>query len=156
MVEEFSDFQCPACKSAVPIVERLLSQYGDRVQVQYRHFPLDQIHKRAFAAARSSECANDQGKFWEMHDALFANQPDFSKDELIQYARDIELDAELFTTCFESSAHGKTVRSDQADGRKKGVSGTPTFFVNGKKVQNYGNLLQEVAAVLEKEAQDTE
>ena len=133
-VQEFSDFQCPFCAQAAPEVKRLAEKYGDSVRWEYRHFPLSQIHAFAYDAALAAECANDQGVFWQYHDALFANQDNLKRDQLIEYAANLQIDAATFSACLKSRAHNATVRDDLKNGRDRGVNGTPTFFVNNQAV----------------------
>jgi len=148
LVEEFSDFQCPACKSAQDSLKNVVAKYGDRIRFEYKHFPLTTIHPQAFRAALASECANDQGKFWEYHDTLFSNQPNFSRAELLAYAESLGLEINSFTACLDARAKNDLVRADMAEASSRRISGTPTFFVNGQLVQNWGQLDQVVAAAL--------
>lgn len=136
-IVEFSDFQCPACGAAHPIVEKIIEEYGDRVSLEYKHFPLTSIHAFAFNAAQASECANDQGKFWEMHDSMFDNQKELSISSLKSYAETIGLETEKFNNCLDSGAKAKYVKADFNEGIGKGVEGTPTFFINGKKLESW-------------------
>ncbi len=147
VVEEFSDFQCPACRSAAPVVKGIVNKYKDQIKFVYRHFPLLSIHPRAYDAALASECANDQGKFWEYHDILFANQPNFKKDQLVGYARDLGLDVNEFSACLQSRARKEIVDADLGKAKELGLNSTPTFFVNGKAVRNWSTGLE--AAIIE-------
>ena len=140
LVEEFSDFQCPACKSAQGVVQDVVDTFGDKIAFTYKHFPLSSIHPFAMRAALASECANDQGKFWEYHDLLFANQPNFSEGELIAYAGDLELDTASFTACLKSRARQDIVRGDMREGDRRNVNSTPSFFVNGERVTEWTQL----------------
>lgn len=148
VVEEFSDFQCPSCASAQPTVGKLLADYGDRIKLEYHHFPLTQIHARAMAAAEAAECALDQGKFWEYHDVLFANQPNFSTGELKQYAADLGLNEADFAACLGSGAKQDIIQQDINEGVKRNLQGTPTFFINGEEVDNWGALDAEIKSRL--------
>lgn len=147
-VEEFSDFECPACKAAQPTVDDVLSTLGDKIKFEYKHFPLVSVHPQAFRAAQASECANDQGKFWEYHDALFQHQPDLSSSQLKSYAADLKLDATKFAACLDSGAKTGVVRADMQEGNQRGIDATPTFFVNGEKVDNWQNLKSIIQAKL--------
>lgn len=131
---EFSDFQCPACKAAEPTVKSLIEQYGDRVKFVYKHFPLTNIHPNAQKAAEASECAADQGKFWEFHDILFEKQDALGVGSLKKYAADFGLDAEAFNACLDSGAMAQRVRKDLDEAKSKALRGTPSFLVNGKLV----------------------
>lgn len=151
VLEEFSDFQCPACKSAQPTIEDVLNTFGDRIYFKYRHYPLVTIHTQAFRAALAAECANDQGKFWEYHDLLFTNQPNFSADDLVAYAKQLELKIEGedgFSACLDSRAKTDVVRADMREGDQRGVSGTPTFFLNGELIQDWSQLKNTIQAKL--------
>ncbi|NOK10504.1 thioredoxin domain-containing protein [Corallococcus exercitus] len=129
-IVEFSDFQCPFCSRAIGTVDQVTKTYGDKVRLVFRQFPLD-FHKQAQKAAEASLCANDQGKFWEMHDKLFASQQALGVDDLKKYAGELKLDTAKFNSCLDSGEKAATVKADQADGSKVGVSGTPAFFING-------------------------
>ncbi len=132
-VIEYSDFQCPACGAAYPEVKNIISQAGDKVKVIYKQFPLTSIHPYAFKAAEASECAADQGKFWEYHDKLFDNQNKLDVVSLKKYAADIGLDTANFNACLDTGTMASRVRADMEEAISKGVRATPTFFVNGKK-----------------------
>lgn len=140
LVEEFSDFQCPACQAAQPTVKDMLQTLGDRIAFRYKHFPLLTIHPQAFRAALASECANDQGKFWDYHDKLFEKQPAFSRDELVGYAGELGLDTGSFAACLDSRAKSGVVREDMREAESRGVNSTPSFFVNGEPVQDWSKI----------------
>jgi len=106
-------------------------KYGDDVTIVYRHFPLS-FHDRAQRAAEASECANDQGKFWDYHDALFANQRELQDEHLSQYAADVGLDTTAFNECLSSGKHVAKVENDMKEGSSAGMTGTPGFFINGR------------------------
>jgi protein-disulfide isomerase len=128
---EFSDFECPFCFRANPTIAKVLSTYGDRIRLVYRHYPLPN-HPNARPAAEASACANEQGKFWEYHDRLFANQSRLTADDLKQHAAALGLDAGKFNACVDSRRFQKDVDEDAAAGQLAGVSGTPHFFINGR------------------------
>lgn len=134
-IVEFSDFQCPACGRAEPIVEEIFQTYKDNISLEYKHFPLTSIHRYAFKAAEASECAGDQGRFWEMHDIMFAMQKDLSTDALKEYAKEIGLDEQNFTLCLDSSAKEETVKEDMRLAMRLNLPGTPSFFVNDKQIE---------------------
>lgn len=134
IIEEFSDFQCPFCKRVVPTIQQVKQEYGNQVEVVYKHFPLSSIHPNAQKAAEASECALDQGKFWEMHDKLFENQQALDDASLKRYAADLGLDASKFNICLDSGEKSAKVLAEFNEGRQKGVTGTPTFFINGQKI----------------------
>ncbi len=134
VIEEFSDFECPFCGRAFPTVDRILDEYGDQVEFVYKHFPLTSIHPRAQKAGEASECARDQGKFKEYHDKLFQNQRALEITNLKQYAADLGLNTDKFNSCLDNSDKASVVNNDLAEGRQRGVTGTPTFFINGQKL----------------------
>jgi protein-disulfide isomerase len=134
-VVEFSDFQCSFCKQAHPILSKLLEQYPGKVKLIYLDFPLERIHPQARRAAQAARCANDQGKFWEYHDVLFAQSPRLSPTDLKRYARQVGLDTAKFETCLSSETHKATVQKDLDEGKKLGVTSTPAFFINGRPLQ---------------------
>lgn len=134
-IVEFSDFECPFCLEAFPIIRELMAAYGDRVRFIYRDFPVSEIHASAQKAGEAGECAHAQGKFWAMHDKLFQNAPRFSDDALKGYARAIGLEGTAFDSCLASGQFAQEVVNDRADGLALGVRGTPTWFINGRKVE---------------------
>lgn len=133
-VVEYSDFQCPFCAKGTIVIKELESYYGQDIRLEYRHFPLMQIHEKAEKAAEASECAVDQGKFWEYHDKLFANQNALDTVSLKKYARELGLDGAKFDACLDSGEKKPIVISELRLGEKLGITGTPTFFVNGQMV----------------------
>ncbi|MFQ5876360.1 MAG: thioredoxin domain-containing protein [Acidobacteriota bacterium] len=130
VIVEFSDYQCPYCKRAEATVEQVLSMYGDKVRLVYRDYPLS-FHKNAQTAAEAAECADEQGKFWQMHKAIFADQSKLATEQLVETAASIGLDADAFRECLDSGRYAEEVRKDLEDGQRYGVTGTPTFFING-------------------------
>jgi protein-disulfide isomerase len=146
-VEVFSDLQCPACRRTHEIVERpLLEEYGPSIAFHFRHFPLQSIHINARISAEAAECAADQGKFWEFIDDTYLHQERISKEDHLQRANNLALDEELFKQCLDSHLKWNVVQADQKEGRKRGVNGTPTFFVNGERVNA---TLDELTAAIE-------
>lgn len=133
---EFSDYQCPFCarffEQTLPQLEQNYIDAG-KVKLIYRDFPLS-FHQDAQKAAEAAECAGDQGKYWEMHDRIFGNQQSIGVDSLKQYAQQIGLDTGQFNSCLDSGKYAEEVQKDFSDGQAAGVSGTPTFFINGVKV----------------------
>ncbi len=128
---EFSDFQCPYCFNANPTVQHVLSAYGDRIRFVYRHYPLPS-HPNARPAAEASQCAAEQGQFWQYHDRLFADQGKLADDDLKQSAAALGLDAGRFNACFDSHKYKARVEADMQAGNEAGVNGTPAFFINGR------------------------
>lgn len=138
---EYSDFQCPACASYLPILKSLESEFSGSVKFVYRHFPLAQIHFNANAAARATEAAGNQGKFWEMHDKVFETQIFWAssgnaEEVFAGYAADLGLDVERFRSDFDSDDARDRVTADYTEGVKAGINSTPSFFINGEKIQN--------------------
>jgi|SRR6185369_5778410 len=141
---EFSDFQCPFCKSFFTDSEKkVIDTYvkTGKIKFAYRQFPLVSIHPNAQKAAEAAECANDQGKFWEFHDIMFANQDTWAPlaaadaaAKFADYAGQVGLDTDQFTSCFESGKFVKNVSDDNADASIAQVDATPTFFINGVRV----------------------
>jgi protein-disulfide isomerase len=107
-----------------------MKQYGDKVRVVFKHFPLS-FHKNAQKAAEASECAAEQGKFWQMHDKIFENQQLLSFDQLKAWAKDLKLNISQFNSCLDSGKFAQKVQADMQEGAQKGVDGTPATFVNG-------------------------
>jgi len=131
-VVEYGDFECPNCKQAVPAVKLLLERFDERVRFAWRHFPLVDVHPHAMAAAEAAECAGAQGKFWEMHELLFANQEHLKPKQLQGYAEQLSLDIALFTSEMDDHVYLQRVREHIDSGLRSGVRGTPGFFVNGR------------------------
>jgi protein-disulfide isomerase len=128
---EFSDYQCPFCKRAEQSVDKVMEAYGNKVRVVFRDFPLP-MHSDARPAAEAANCANAQGKFWEYHQKLFANQSALGEDKLKSYAEAVGLDGAKFARCMQEKPFRVAIDKDIADGAKVGVSGTPAFFINGR------------------------
>jgi len=137
---EYSDFQCPACAQFYPYVNDLMAEYGDSIRLEYRHFPLINIHPQAVPAARAAEAAAQQGKFWEMHDKLFENQTVWSRAanpsaHFSQYAEEIGLDVSLFRRHLGSTVINSAITDSFNDARERGFTGTPTFLLNGEVME---------------------
>lgn len=132
-IVEYSDFQCPYCARVVPTVKKIEETYGEDVEVLFKHFPLA-FHSYAKKAAEASECARDQGKFWEYHDKLFENQNKLDEKSLKKYAEELGLDTNGFNKCLDSGSKTAKVETDFEEGKSLGVTGTPSFFINGQKV----------------------
>jgi protein-disulfide isomerase len=159
---EYSDFQCPGCAGAYPIVNSLLNDYGDDLRFVYRHFPLA-FHANAIPSARAAEAAGAQGKFFEMHDLLFENQDEWSslkdaKDTFLSYAEELELDLTAFEASYESDETLGRIEENRDSGREFFITATPTFFVNGKLVRftnSFAPLVEAVeTAIAEAKAED--
>ncbi|HEV8524984.1 MAG TPA: thioredoxin domain-containing protein [Terriglobales bacterium] len=127
---EFADYECPYCQQTHPAIKRLVEEFGDKVAIAYKDFPLPN-HPNARKAAEASRCAREQGKYWEYHDRLFETKK-YTTEDLKQHARALNLDAPQFDQCLASGRHVAAIKSDFEQGRKLGISGTPSFFVNGR------------------------
>jgi len=132
---EFTDYQCPSCAQQHPVVERIMKEFGDRVRLVVRDFPLSQ-HTEALKAAEAAEAAREQGKYWEYVAVLFRNQSALGVDKLKQYATELGLDRARFDSSLDSGKFADKVQRDVLEGRKLGVNGTPTLYVNGKRVSD--------------------
>ena len=128
---EFSDYQCPFCRRAEPTVKQVLEQYGDKVRFVFRHFPLDRIHPQARGASEAAACAAEQGKFWEYHAELFADNAQLDRPGLDAAAAKTGLDPAAFKACVDGRKTQALVENDLKEGEAAGVSGTPAFFING-------------------------
>jgi len=148
-IVEFSDFQCPFCARLIPTLDQVTSKYGDKVRLVFRQFPLA-MHAEAQKAAEASLCANDQGKFWEFHDAMFKNQQALAVDQLKAKAVEMGMNAEQFNSCLDGSKHAAQVKKDFEEGSKAGVSGTPAMFVNGRFISG-AVPFPEIAKVIDDE-----
>ncbi len=135
---EYSDFQCPACAAFYPIVQQIMEEYGDTIKFTYKHFPLRRIHMNADLAARATEAAGLQGEFWGMHDVIFENQKEWSevraKSIFIGYAENLGLDVGKFKKDLSSNAIKEKVQNDFESGVALEVNSTPSFFLNGEKL----------------------
>ncbi|MDE1976971.1 MAG: DsbA family protein [Elusimicrobia bacterium] len=138
VIAEFSDFECPACRAAEPTVRQILALYGSRVRFVFKQFPLEKIHPWALQAALDAECAGREGKFWPFHDLLYDHQDDWvyaksPKDALLKFARQAGLEPAKVKACAEEPGVLASVNADIAEGNRRWVGATPTFFINGKR-----------------------
>jgi protein-disulfide isomerase len=131
---EWSDYECPFCKGAQEVLVRLKAEFPDTVRIVFKDFPL-RSHPLALPAALAARCAGAQGRYWEYHDLLFVAQPDLSRDDLLTYARRLGLDTSPFTECLDSGRFQDAVLADQREGFEGGVRVTPTFVINGRKIE---------------------
>jgi protein-disulfide isomerase len=137
---EYGDYQCPFCGQFYPVVKQVQTEFNNQIFVQFRNFPLVSLHPNAFAAARAAEAAGMQNKFWEMHDALYQTQQQWASASdatpiFSQYAKQLGLDVTKFKADSASSKVNDLINADTAAGNKLKVSGTPTFFLDGKQLQ---------------------
>jgi len=131
-IVEFSDFECPYCGGLYPTLKRVEDTYKDKIRIVYRQFPLNNIHPRAQKAAEASLCANEQNKFWQLHDAMFNDQKNLTVDDLKAKAAALSLNAATFATCLDSGKHAAAIQSSLEEGNRLGVDGTPALFINGR------------------------
>src|SRR5215468_4342281 len=133
-VVKFEDFQCPFCKQVQPTFNELLSQYDGKIKLVHKDLPLDSLHPRARQAAEAARCAYEQGKFWDYHDKLYTNSPKASADDLKSFAKEVGLNVDSFDRCFVSGKYKAVVQQDLNEGAQLGLTGTPTFFINGREI----------------------
>jgi protein-disulfide isomerase len=162
VLEEYGDYQCPPCGALFPELKKIEAEYGDQVRFVFHHFPLAKMHKNALAAAHAAEAARMQGKFWPMHDRLYANQnawkdmPD-PRVAFISYARELGMDASRFVSDMESTRVDQIVQAEIQRGQSVGVTGTPTVFIEGYQLKyeatNYEGIRRGINVMLEKKAQ---
>lgn len=138
---EYSDFQCPACGAFQPVLNEVLEKHGDKIKFEYKHYPLVQIHPFAEPAARAAEAAGQQGKFFEFADMLFAKQAEWTKGSnptgfFTRYASELGLDMDLFAKHQKSSLLGDNVKANMMEARGLGLTGTPSFYLNGVKLES--------------------
>ncbi len=149
---EYADFQCPACKDFSAVVKEVLDTYGDGIRFEFKHFPLITIHQHAVAAGRAAEAAGQQGKFFEMHDKLFENQATWSPTAnpqafFLTYAEEIGLDMDKFRTHIRASELRDRVMAGYNEARDLGLTGTPTFYLNGQpmEISTYQDFADQIA-----------
>jgi len=148
---EFSDFQCPYCQASAPTLKLVAQKFGDKVQIIYRQYPIPSLHPFAFKAAEASLCANDQGKFWQMHDAMFADQKKLTVSDLKATARTLGMDGKKFDACLDAGRHVEQVQNDQREGERIGVTGTPAMYINGRYVEGGSVPFSTLETLIEKE-----
>jgi protein-disulfide isomerase len=149
VIIEFSDFQCPFCRKALTELDRVRAAYPKDVKLVYRHFPIDRLHPQAWLAAQAAECAGAEGRFWEYHDRLFA-QSDLSLPKLKELAQGLKLDLPAFEQCLNGEWARTRVAQDVEAGKRAGVSGTPTFFINGRVLAG-AQPFESLRAIIEQE-----
>jgi protein-disulfide isomerase len=129
VLTEFADYECPYCQKVNPQIQQLKKEYGDNLTIVFKDFPLP-MHHSAEKAAEASRCAGEQGKFWEYHDVLFYSKL-LDVDQLKEHARTLNLDTEKFDNCLDSGKEAAAVNADREEAKSLGLTGTPSFFVNG-------------------------
>jgi protein-disulfide isomerase len=166
---EYGDFECPACKFFYPIVGQVKEKYKDKISFQYKNFPLVQVHRNALAAHRAAEAAGKQNKFFEMYDLLYSNQEDWNgpsqtdpvglqTDAAIRifesFAEKLNLDMAKYREDVKDASTSGTINADTAEGKDKyAITGTPTFVINGKKIEDTSTMdtVEELSALIDKE-----
>lgn len=133
-IVEFSDFQCPYCSRVVATLKEIVRLYPKQVRLAFRDFPIANLHPKAAKAAEAARCAGDQGKFWEYHDRLFESQAQATISDFKRFAEQLKLDGKSFAACLDSGKYAAAVEADVQEGTRLGITGTPTFFINGRLV----------------------
>jgi protein-disulfide isomerase len=151
-IVEFSDFECPFCAALFPILKKVEANYGDRIRIVYRQFPLDDLHPHAQQAAEASLCANEQQKFWEMHDSMFLDRQNLTNAALKQKAAALNLDTKTFNTCLDTAKYSDAINKDIQDGKVLGIAGTPGMFINGRVLLGTHSY-EEIAKIIDDELQ---
>ena len=131
---EYGDYQCPSCRQAFATVHRLQKHFGEQLRFVFRNYPLEQ-HPFAEPAAEAAEFAAKHGKFWEMHDALYKHQPELGEELFGRLAKELGLDAKALDEALEKGSFAERVETDLESGDKSGVTGTPTFYINGTRYE---------------------
>lgn len=142
---EYGDFECPACAQFFPLVSQVKEQFKDQIRFEFKHFPLVQIHPNATSAHRAAQAAANQNKFWEMHDLLYQNQntwKDTTSPASVfeSYAQQLELNIDTYKADYESGATLGVINADIEAGKSIGVTGTPTFYIDGKKIEDTNSI----------------
>jgi protein-disulfide isomerase len=131
-IVEFSDFHCPFCRRVQPVIDQVRAKYGNKVKLVFRDFPLDNLHPQATTVSHAARCATEQGKFWEFHDQVFANGPDATPATMDSFAKNAGMDLTAFNACRASGKYATAIAASLQEGTRLGITGTPTFFVNGR------------------------
>lgn len=153
---EYGDFQCPACKAYVPIVQQIKAEYGDDIKFQFRHYPLVQIHPNAFIASRAAEAAGKQNKFFEMHDLLYENQDIWAgsndpTETFNGYATQLQLNLDQFKTDMNAQATADVINADVKAAKDIGANSTPTFVLNGTKIEQNPQSYEDFKKLIDNE-----
>jgi len=157
---EFGDYQCPACGAAYPNIKQIMKDYDGKVTLYFRNFPLTQIHQNAMMGAEAAEAAGAQGKYWQMHDALYDNQKEWgelngteAEDKVLGYAKGLGLDTDKMKSDIDNEKYKQVIQQDMADGNALGINATPTLYVNGTQVQggyDYNTIKAAIDSALKK------
>lgn len=157
---EFGDYQCPACGAAYPNLKQIMKDYDGKVTFYFRNFPLTQIHQNAMMGAEAAEAAGAQGKYWEMHDALYDNQKEWgelpasdAETKILGYAKGLGLNTDKMKSDIDNEQYKQVIEQDMADGNALGINATPTLYINGTQVQggyDYATIRDAINAALKK------
>ena len=149
-IVKFEDFQCPYCKAVQPNFQEVLKRYDGKVRLVHKDLPLDQIHPQARQAAEAARCADDEGKFWEYHDRLYASSPNAAPEDLRLYAKDLGLNQELFDKCLARGKYKAAIQNDLNEAANLGLTGTPAFFINGRELSG-AQSVQAISQIIDEE-----
>jgi protein-disulfide isomerase len=149
-IVKFEDFQCPYCKAVQPNFEEVLKRYDGKVRLLHKDLPLDQIHPQARQAAEAARCADDEGKFWEYHDKLYASSPKAAPEDLKFYARDLGLKQDSFDKCLTTGKYKAAIQKDMNEAASLGLTGTPTFFINGRELSG-AQSVEAISQIIDEE-----
>jgi protein-disulfide isomerase len=144
---EYGDYECPHCARAYPIAKQLQKHFGKKLRFVFRNFPLSEMHPQAEAAAETAEFAGSKGKFWEMHDLIFENQPRLGPELFVELSEQLDLSSAALQEALQQATFQKRVRADFSGGVRSGVNGTPTFFINGHRHDDSFDYETLVAAI---------
>ena len=153
---EYGDYECPHCRAAYPVIEKVMDAMRDRLRFAYRHFPLTQTHPHAREAAQAAEAASAVGRFWEMHAKMFKHQEALGTLDLVGYASELGLDAASFARALSAHTFAPRVSEDFVSGVRSGVNGTPTFFIDGFRYDGPSDFQSLLAALGEAARENAE
>ncbi len=142
---EYGDYQCSHCGLAYPLIKKLMKEFSSELLFVFRNFPLEQSHPAAMIAAQAAEAAALQGKFWEMHDLIYEHQDELDQDNLVYFAETLNLNAQKFKNDLNNQAVLSKIDNDYDSGVRSGVNGTPTFFINENRLDNYDESYESLA-----------
>lgn len=149
-IVKFEDFQCPYCKAVQPNYQEVLKRYDGKVRLVHKDLPLDQIHPQARQAAEAARCADDEGKFWQYHDKLYASAPKAAPEDLKSYAKEVGLNGNSFEKCLSTGKYKGRVQKDVDEGAVLGLTGTPIFFINGRELSG-AQSVEAIAQIIDEE-----
>jgi protein-disulfide isomerase len=149
-IVKFEDFQCPYCKAVQPNFEEVLKRYDGKVRLVHKDLPLDELHPQARQAAEAARCADDEGKFWEYHDKLYASSPKAAPEDLKFYARDLGLKQDSFDKCLSTGKYKAAIQKDMNEAASLGLTGTPTFFINGRELSG-AQSVEAISQIIDEE-----